>query len=133
MLEQLLAGTKDGVIKDLMTKLGLNADQAGSFLQKGLALLEGAIKSGGISGSSLTQGSAGSVLSKLNLGSLTSLVGGDAGKARSGMESILTPLLNGIKSNSGVAQNLLGQLAGASHEGIGARVASFAGKVFGKH
>lgn len=134
MIEQLLASAKDGIVKDLMGKLGLNADQAGGFLQKGISLIEGAIKSGTLDTSSLVQGNASGILSKLNLGSLAGLVGSDTNKAKSGMESILTPLMNGIKNNAGGAEKILGQLTGAAgHEGIGAKVAGLAGKVFGKH
>lgn len=135
MLEQLLAGAKDGIIKDLMGKLGLNADQAGGFLQKGLALIEGALKSGTLKSSSFVQGGSQGILSKLNIGSLAGLAGGDAGKARTGMESILTPLINSVKNNAGGAEALLGQLTGAGtgHESFGSKVVGIAGKVFGKH
>lgn len=133
MFEQLLSVSKDGIVKDLMAKIGLDADQAGQFLQRGLSLLKGSVKSGTLNSASFLQGTVSSILPKLNLGPLTELVGGDATKARTGMERILTPVMDGIKKNPAAAEGLLAQLTGARSEGIGAKVAGMAGKIFGKH
>ncbi len=133
MLDQLLSGAKDGIIKDLAAKLGLNPNQASGFLQKGLSLLESALKGGKIDLAALTGGNASGILNKLDLSSLTTLVGGDTAKARTGMESILGPLMSSVKSNAGGAEQLLGQLTGAGGKGgVMGQISTMAGKLFSK-
>lgn len=132
MLEQLLAGAKDRIVQELTGKLGLNPEQAGQFFNKGVSLVEGALSGGAISPATLQEGSASGVVSRLDVGPLTPLVGGDAAKARSGMESILKPLMNAIKTSGG-AESLLGRLGGAGRQSaVVTGVAGLAGKMFGK-
>ncbi len=133
MLEQLLSGAKDSILKELTGRLGLNPDQAGGFLQKGLALLEGAFKGGKLDLASLTSGTPSTVASKLDTTPLAGLVGGDPGKARVGLESILGPLMSSIKNNAGGAQQILGHLTGEGGKtGLMGQVTEFAGKLMGK-
>lgn len=132
MLEQLLGSAKSNVLQDLTSKLGLENSQAQGFLQQALALIERAFKNGKFDPSALLGGNLSSILGKLDLGSLSGLVGGDAGKAKTGMESVLDGLLNGIKNDPQQATALLTQLTGGNNSGLLGQVSGLAGKLFGK-
>lgn len=133
MFEQLLGGTKESLIGALASKLGIGTDQAGGFLQRGLSMLEGGLKSGQFDASSLTSGNISGILSKLDLNQLGGFVGGDAGKARTGMETILGGVTNAAQSVGG-ADKLMDMLgAGQGGGGVMNRAAGMAGKFFGKH
>ncbi len=133
MLDQLLGDAKSGIVQSLTSKLGIGADQAGGFLGKALSMLEGGITSGNVSPSDVESGNTSGILSKLDLSQLSSFTGGDTGKARSGMETVIGHVTGAVKSAGGV-QGLLSKFgAGAgSQGGVMGQVGGMAGKVFGK-
>ncbi len=130
MLDQLLGSVKGNVLNDLTSKLGLSGDQAGGFLQKALGLVQAALAGGKLDAASLLNGNLSGVMSKLDVSSLAGLVGGDGGKAKTGMESVLGGLMSSIKSNPD-AGAVLGQLTGGGG-GVMGKVSGLAGSLFGK-
>ncbi len=130
MLDQLLGSVKGNVLNDLTSKLGLSGDQAGGFLQKALGLVQAAIAGGKLDAASLLNGNLSGVMSKLDVSSLAGLVGGDGGKAKTGMESVLGGLMSSIKSNPD-AGAMLGQLTGGGG-GVMGKFSGLAGSLFGK-
>jgi hypothetical protein len=133
MLDQILGSTKDTILQSLTSKLGLSSNQAGGFLQKALSLLETGITSGKVNPTELDSGDPSSILSKLDLGQLSSFTGGDTGKARTGMEAILGHIMSFVKSSGG-AKALMSNLtagAGAGGGSTASQVGGMFGKVFG--
>jgi len=133
MLEQLLGGAKSGIVQNLTSKLGIGSDQAGGFFSKALSMLEGGITSGSVSPSDVESGNASGILSKLDLSQLSTFTGGDTGKARSGMETIIGHVTSAVKSTGGV-QGLLSKFGAGSgaQGGVMGQVGGMAGKIFGK-
>jgi hypothetical protein len=66
MLDQLLGGANNTIIQSLTSKLGMDSNQAGGFLQKALSLLEGGITSGKVNPTELETGNTSGILSKLD-------------------------------------------------------------------
>ncbi len=130
MLDQLLGGSRDSLVRTLSSQLGLNPDQAGGFLTKALAVIQSAIKSGKIDPAALLKGDPSALVSKLDLGSLSQMVGGQTGKAQTGVQTILAQIMSSAKSNP-EASKLLSQLGGSGGGLVGA-LSGAASKMFGK-
>jgi hypothetical protein len=136
MLDQILGGSKDSIIQGLTSKLGIGPGQANGFLNKALSLLQGGLSSGKVDPGELERGDTSGIMSKLDVNQLSGYVGGDTGKARSGMETIIGHISSAVSSGGG-AKALLSQFgagagAGGSGGGVMGQVGSMAGKFFGK-
>jgi len=132
MLDQLLGGSKDSIISTLTSKLGIPADKAQGFVNKALGMIENALKSGKLDLSSLMGGNASSLLSKFDLSALEKFTGGDTGKAKQGLESVISQVMTKVKSDPKTLQKLTEQFTTSGKGGIMDSVGQMASKVFGK-
>jgi hypothetical protein len=131
MLEQLLSGSKAGIVSSLTSKLGMSGDQAGGFVGKLLPMIEGLVKGGGLDVKQLLGGDASGLISKLDMGSLAGFFGGSTDKAKQGVETVVSGIAGAAGSNKGLVDQLAG-LAGGKSGGVGDAVSGLAGKLFGK-
>jgi hypothetical protein len=133
MLDQLLGASKSGIVSSLTSQLGLSPDQANGLIAKVVPMLEGLFKSGNVDVSKLMAGDFSGLTSKLDMASLTQLVGGDATKAKEGVTTIATGLADAAKSSPDLVETLVGQLSGAGGAGgIAGAISGGLGKLFGK-
>ncbi len=129
MLSELLSGERDGIISAISSKVGASEGQAGGFLDKAISMIEGLIGSGDLDISSLLKGDLSALTSKLDLGSLGSMLGGGEDKAKQGLEALAGPLTSKLGESSD-AVGMLEKLAGGKG-GIGGAIGGI-GKMFGK-
>jgi len=129
MLSELLSGERDGIISAITSKVGASEGQAGGFLDKAISMIEGLIGSGDLDIQSLLKGDLSALTSKLDLGSLGSMLGGGEDKAKQGIEALAGPLM-GKLGESEDAAGMLGKLVGGEG-GISGAIGSL-GKMFGK-
>ena len=111
MLSELLSGERDGIISAITSNLGASQDQAGGFLDKALSMIEGLIGSSDLDIQALLKGDLSALTSKLDLGSLGSMLGGGEDKAKQGLEAIAGPLSSKL-GEGGDAMDMLSKLAG---------------------
>ncbi len=141
MLDQLLGGSKSSIVSALSSQLGISAEQANGFVAKVVPMFEGLLKSGNLDVSKLLAGDFSSLTSKLDISSLSQLVGGDMAKAHTGVNTVATGVVDALKQSggSGAVNQLLGQFSGSAGEKAGGGLASGLadavgglGKLFGK-
>jgi Bacterial protein of unknown function (DUF937) len=141
MLDQLLSGSKSSIVSALSSQLGISAEQANGFIAKVVPMVEGLFKSGNLDVSKILAGDFSSLTSKLDISSLSQLVGGDAAKAKAGVNTVATGVVDALKQSggSGGLDQLLGQLGGAAGGKDGGGLAGGLadavggiGKLFGK-
>lgn len=128
MLGELLSGERDGIIGAITSKVGASEDQAGGFLDKAISMIEGLIGSGDLDIQSLLKGDLSALTSKLDLGSLGSMLGGGEDKAKQGIEALAGPLTSKL-GEGGDAKDLLEKLTGGKG-GLGGALGGL-GKMFG--
>lgn len=125
MLKDMLSGQRDTIVRSIVSKLGVDAGQASGFVDKAVAMIEKLVKSGDLDVKKLAAGDMGALTSKLDLGSLGSLLGGGETEARQGLASIMGPLQE--KLSGGGAGDLLGKIPGAK-----GALGGLGGKMFGR-
>lgn len=128
MLDQLLQGDmKDTILKALVAKLGVDESQAGSFLEKAVSMISGLISGDQLDPKALLGGDISALTSKLDMGSLAGVLGGDAGKADTGLRTIMDQV------SGDAAGGLLGKLGDAMGGGgdAGDALKGIAGKFLG--
>ncbi|MEO0482893.1 MAG: hypothetical protein AAF138_04660 [Planctomycetota bacterium] len=119
MLDQLLGDNKNDLIQNLVSQLGLGEREAGGFLDQALAMIMGLFKGGDLDLSKLLGGSGEGLASGLDLGALSGLVGGDAGKAQAGVGTILDTLKGKLTDADDPEGLLGGVLGGMDKDGDG--------------
>ncbi|MEM7671064.1 MAG: hypothetical protein AAF317_18400 [Pseudomonadota bacterium] len=129
MLNQLLAEHKDDLIAAVMSKLGVGADQGGSFVQKLIEMAQSKIAGGEMDLSALLQGDMSSLKSALNLEVLGSALGGGAEKGEEGLSAVIGPLKDKL-GGMGDAGDLLGKITGG--KGLGGLGDALGGMLGGK-
>ena len=130
MLDDLLKEHKDDLIGAITGKLGVNADQGGSFLNKLIEMLESKIGGGDLDLSALLSGDLGALKDKLNLDVLGSALGGGADKGEEGLSAVIGPLTDKL-GGLGDAGDLLGKLTGG--KGLGGLGDALGGMLGGKN
>lgn len=124
MLDQLLQGDmKDTILKALVAKLGVDESQAGSFLEKAVSMISGLMQGGELDPTALLGGDISALTSKLDMGSLAGALGGDAGKADTGLRTLMDQV------SGDAAGGLLGKLGDLG--GGGDALKGIAGKFLG--
>ncbi|MEO1716613.1 MAG: hypothetical protein AAFR76_05830 [Planctomycetota bacterium] len=118
MLNDLLAEHKDDLIAAVMSKLGVNADQGGGFVNKLIEMVQDKVGSGDLDLSALLSGDLGSLKSALNLEVLGSALGGGADKGEEGLGAVIGPLKDKL-GGMGDAGVLLGKTTGSIGGGKG--------------
>jgi hypothetical protein len=134
MLSQLVGSNLDTIIAKVSAAIGLPEAQARAFLEKALPMVEKLLKSGKVDAASLLSGGAGGasgLASKLDLGALAGLVGGDAGKAKQGAGAVVEGLLQHLSKDPAAAAKLAEQYGGAKGGMLGA-IGLAAGKLLKK-
>ncbi len=115
MLEELLKGDMGDIVSDLSSKLGTSEDQAGGFIQKAIAMIENLLGKGDLDLSALMQGDLSAITSKLDLGSLGSMLGGGEAEGQKGVEALMGSL--GDKLGGDDAAGMLEKLTGGADLG----------------
>jgi len=119
MLGDLINDQKGALAETLTSKLGLPEGRALDFIQEAIGKLQAMFAGGEIDLSKLLEGSTGSLVSGLDLGSLTGLVGGDKAKAQDGVETILDTIKTKLADADDPQALLGGVLGGLDDEGDG--------------
>lgn len=125
MIQELISDHMDEIVAAITSKLGVNSDQAGGFVTKAIGMIEGLVSKGDLDVKDLASGNLSALTSKLDMGSLGSLLGGGQEQATQGLETLMGPLTS--KLSAGGAMDMLGKLAGGDKGGLGGMV----GKIFG--
>jgi len=76
MIQELISDHMDDIVAAITSKLGVNSDQAGSFVTKAISMIEGLVSKGDLDVQDLAGGNLAALTSKLDMGSLGSLLGG---------------------------------------------------------
>lgn len=115
MLNQLLGSNLNAIIAKVSAAIGLPEAQARAFVDKALPMVEKLLKSDKVDVASLLSGGAGGasgLASKLDLGALTGLVGGDTGKAKQGAGALVEGLVQQLSKDPAAAAKLAEQFGG---------------------
>jgi hypothetical protein len=100
--------------KELTSKLGFTSEAAGKFIPAAGQKIQSALQGGGLDISKLAGGDFSALLSMIDVPGLAKTAGVDAGKAKSGLETILGSVMQMLSSQSGGLQGLLKSVAGGS-------------------
>lgn len=131
MLDKLLIGHKDTLIKALTSKLGVNEDQAGGFLAKILPMIQGMFSDGKLDANSLMKGDLSAVKNNLDLGMLGGLLGGGKEKAEQGIDAIADPISNELGKLDNPMEMLGGLLDGGGSDDLMAKAKKGLGGLLG--
>lgn len=126
MLSELLGSNIGPIVQKVASTLGIPEPQATAFTQKAIALLDSFATRQPSELGSMLQGDPTQILSKIDLSSLSGLVGGDPAKAGVGLQSVV----EGISSQLGkgdMLSQLMGQLGGQTGGAGGGMLGSLGG------
>lgn len=129
MIEKLLAGQKDDLMKLVMSKLGVSDDQAGGFLTKLFPMIQGLMGDGKLDPSALLNGDVSALKSGLDLESLGSMLGGGKDKAEQGIDAVAGPISETLGKLDNPMEMLTGAL-GDDAEGLLKKGLGGIGKMF---
>lgn len=129
MLENLLEGQKDNLMKLVMGKLGVSGDQAGGFLTKLFPMIQGLMGDGKLDPSALLKGDVSALKNGLDLESLGSALGGGKDKAEQGIDAVAGPIAETLGNLDNPMDMLKGAL-GDDAEGMLKKGLGGIGKMF---
>lgn len=111
MLMELLGSNLGPIVQKVAATLGIAEPQAQAFTQKAISLLEGFAKNHPAELGSMLQGDPTQIFSKIDLSSLSGLVGGDPAKAGVGLQSVLEGISTQLGKGDLMSQ-VMGQFGG---------------------
>ncbi|HMN95599.1 MAG TPA: hypothetical protein PKC43_05175 [Phycisphaerales bacterium] len=116
MIKDLIGSNLGPIVQKVAATLGIAEPQAKAFTEKAISLVEGLAQQDPAQLGGLLQGDPAKLLSKIDLSSLSGLVGGDTAKAGQGLESVLEGVMAQIGSDGG---GMLGKLGAAASKLFG--------------
>lgn len=127
LITKFLGGQGAGLSKQLMDKLGLDADGAKGFIGAACEKVLDSVKGGKVDASAVLGGNVSEIVSKIDVAGLAQKTGLDQAKVTDGLKTVVPGFLDSVKEQAGGASGLLSMLGGGGNDLLGKAKGFFGG------